>query len=82
MKIIFLVLGGLIIIILVAAGIDVAKTPTAPPGRCVLQRRLVLPDTCVGCASFPAICTATTRPYLFFLTQSATCVDAVICPGG
>jgi hypothetical protein len=82
MKIILFLLGGLLIIILVAAGVDVATTPAAPTGRCVLQRRFVLPDVCVGCASFPAICTATTRPYLVFWTQSATCVDAVICPGG
>jgi hypothetical protein len=82
MKIIIGLLGVIIILVLVAVAVDVATTPTAPSGRCVLQRRFVLPDTCVGCASFPAICTATTRPYLVFWTQSATCVDAVICPTG
>ena len=82
MKILISLIGVIIVVVLVAAAVDVATTPAAPSGRCVLQRRLVLPDICVGCASFPAICTATTRPYFVFWTQSATCVDAVICPTG
>jgi hypothetical protein len=82
MKFVVPFLTLVIILVAVAVAVDVATTPTAPSGRCVLTRRYVLPDICVGCASLPAICTATTRPYLMFWTQSATCVDAVICPTG
>jgi hypothetical protein len=82
MKIILWTFGFIIIIVIALAIADVASTPSPQRTQCVLQRKYVLPDTCVsGCPAFPN-CTATTRPYLIFFTQSATCLDAIICGGG
>ena len=69
----------LLIVVAVLVVVDVASTPTATQGQCVLVRRIVLPDICNNNCSPPFDCTLTTRPYLVFFTQSATCLDAVIC---
>lgn len=59
--------------------IDVAATPTATKGQCLLDRRILLPDICVNSCTPAFDCTATTRPYAVFFTQAATCADGVIC---
>jgi hypothetical protein len=75
--------GVAIVVLIVLAIVDVATAPTPQPSQCVFQRRVVLPDICVsGCSGPFQNCTATTRPYLFFFTQSATCLDGIICGGG
>jgi hypothetical protein len=80
MKIIGIVLGGLAVVVLGGLVIvDVTSTPTASAGQCILARRIVLPDICVNSCSPPFDCTRTTRPYGFFFTQAATCMDGVIC---
>ena len=60
---------------------DVASTPTPPKGKCILTKRIILPDICAN--SCPAgtldVCTVSTRPYAIIFTQAATCADAVIC---
>jgi hypothetical protein len=71
---------GLVVFILVTlVAVDVATTPTATRGQCLLSRRIVLPDTCVNSCPTAFDCTATTRPYAVFFTQAASCMDAVIC---
>ena len=79
MKIIGLIIVAIIIGIVGLVVIDVATTPTATKTQCLLDRRIVLPDICVNSCKEPFDCTATTRPYGFFFTQAATCLDAVIC---
>jgi hypothetical protein len=72
---------GLAVILIVVALIvvDVARTPTATAGQCLLSRRIVLPDICVNSCTPAFDCTATTRPYAVFFTQAASCLDGVIC---
>ena len=77
-------LGGSLVTLLALAAlalVDVTRTaPPVPPGRCVLQRNLVLPDRCRSSCKSGADCpTASTRPYALFGTQAASCPDAVIC---
>jgi len=80
MKIISLVLSGIVVVVLGGLAIvDVASTPTASAGQCILARRILLPDICVNSCSPPFDCTRTTRPYGFFFTQAASCMDGVIC---
>jgi hypothetical protein len=76
------VLVGIAVLALVVATVvvvDVATTPPARTGQCLLVRRVVLPDICANNCSPPFDCTLTTRPYGFFFTQAASCMDAVIC---
>jgi len=73
-------LAVLIVVVAVLVAVDVASTPAATRGQCLLVRRIVLPDICNNNCSPPFDCTLTTRPYLVFFSQSATCMDAVICP--
>ncbi len=69
-----------LVVIIGLVVVDIARTPAAMPGKCTLTMRTILPDICVNsCSSGPDVCTVTTRPYLVFFTQSATCADAVIC---
>jgi hypothetical protein len=70
----------LLIVVAVLVAVDVASTPTATRGQCLLARRVLLPDICNNNCSPPFDCTLTMRPYLVFFSQSATCMDAVICP--
>lgn len=80
MKIVFGALFGLVVLVVVTAGVvDVATTPAVSRGQCLLTRRHVLPDICVNICSQPFDCTLTRRPYLFFFSQAASCMDAVIC---
>ena len=58
---------------------DVVSTPAPQKGQCLLAKRMLLPDICVNTCSTPFDCTVSTRPYIFFFTQAATCADAVIC---
>jgi hypothetical protein len=71
------VLGILVVIILVS--IDIASTPSAGKGACILARRTILPDICVNSCTPPFDCTTSTRPYGLFFTQAASCAAAVIC---
>jgi hypothetical protein len=71
------VLGIAVIVIVVLIVVDVTSTPApttpGPVGTCTLVHRIVLPDTCV-CSVKGGSCTAvTTRPYLIFFTQAASC---------
>ena len=79
---------GVIIAVLGIAGvivisvIDIASTPTPKPEGCVLDRRIFLPDICVGsCSGKTVTCPpVTTRPYAIFFTQAATCPSlGLIC---
>jgi hypothetical protein len=65
--------------VVVGTVVDVVRTPTPTTGQCLLTRRMVLPDICVNTCSPPFDCTRTTRPYLVFFTQAASCMDGVIC---
>ena len=76
-------IGVVVVALVVLALVDVATTPVPTPSMCVLQRRFALPDVCVsGCPGVFQNCTSTTRPYFFFWTQAATCLDGIICGGG
>lgn len=79
MKIVWGMLGLIIIVVGALVVIDVASTPKPTKGQCLLARRIILPDICVNSCTEPFDCTATTRPYAIFFKQAATCVDAVIC---
>jgi hypothetical protein len=80
MKAILSTLGTLaIIVIVVIVTVDVASTPTATKGQCLLTKRIILPDICANSCNPPFDCTTSTRPYLIFFTQSATCAAAVLC---
>jgi hypothetical protein len=68
-----------IILVVTLVGIDVARTPTAIKGQCMLSRRIVLPDICVNSCTPAFDCTVATRPYAVFFTQAAACADGVIC---
>jgi hypothetical protein len=72
---------GILVILVVAVlvTVDVASTPKATTGQCLLSRRTLLPDICVNSCTTPFDCTLTTRPYAIFFTQAASCMDAVIC---
>lgn len=76
-------IGGLIVIVvIIVIGLivtDVASPPAVTTGQCLLARRTILPDICVNSCKQVFDCTATTRPYLIFFRQAATCTDAVIC---
>ena len=75
----FGILGIVLIVVAVLVAVDVANTPKATTGQCLLARRTLLPDICVNSCSVPFDCTRTTRPYAIFFTQAASCMDAVIC---
>jgi hypothetical protein len=80
MRLLGVLLGGLILMgVAITIVVDVASTPAATTGQCLLVRRTVLPDICVNNCSQAFDCTLTTRPYLVFFTQAASCMDAVIC---
>jgi len=74
-------LGGIVVLLLLVAVVvaDVVTTPPTRTGQCLLVRRMVLPDFCASNCSPPFDCTLTTRPYGFFFTQAASCLDGVIC---
>jgi hypothetical protein len=78
MKAVIVSLVGIALLVFVVLVIvDVVRTPaptTAPPGgTCTLVRRLGLPDTCFCSAAGGTCIWATTRPYLIFFTQAASC---------
>lgn len=80
MRIVFGATIGLVVFLLVTlVVVDVATTPTATRGQCLLSRRTVLPDICVNSCPSAFDCTLTTRPYAVFFTQAASCMDGVIC---
>ena len=70
---------AVIVLIITLVVVDVATAPAPTRGQCLLDRRVVLPDVCLNSCNPPFDCTRTTRPYGFFFTQAATCMDAVIC---
>ena len=71
---------ALVVFLLVTlVAVDIATTPTATRGQCLLSRRTVLPDICVNSCPTAFDCTLTTRPYAVFFTQAASCMDGVIC---
>ena len=72
-------LGILLFVVIALVVVDVATTPTASKGQCLLTTRFLLPDICANSCSPPFDCTRTTRPYAVFFTQAASCLDAVIC---
>ena len=81
MKLLLWGIGVVTVIVgVVLVVVDVASTPTPPTGSCVLVTRIILPDICVAsCTPTEQIdCTATTRPYLIFFTQAATCITTPI----
>jgi hypothetical protein len=71
--------GLTLFVVITLAVVDVATTPAATQGQCLLSRRYLLPDICVNSCSPAFDCTRTTRPYMVFFTQAASCMDAVIC---
>ncbi len=79
MKIVIGLLGITIVIIGGLVFVDVGATPTAPPGKCPLVKRTILPDICTNSCKVAFDCTTSTRPYGLFFSQAATCDDAVIC---
>jgi hypothetical protein len=70
---------GILLVVIILIGRDIAATPSPAKGACVLARRTILPDICVNSCKQSFDCTASTRPYAIFGTQAATCDDAVIC---
>jgi hypothetical protein len=84
MKLMLGAIGIVFIVVIVLVAVDVASTPTPAAGACVFVKRIVLPDICIAsCTPTRRVdCTATTRPYLIFFTQSATCATlGAICLG-
>jgi hypothetical protein len=79
MKIFGFITIVVIVLIAVLVAVDVATAPAPTRGQCLLDRRIVLPDVCLNSCNPPFDCTSTTRPYGWFFTQAATCMDAVIC---
>ena len=69
-----IIIGILVMVVLVVVIIDVATNPPpAPQNRCSLDTNILLPDTCV-CSKAGGRCTwLSTRPYLIFFTQAASC---------
>jgi hypothetical protein len=58
MKAILSTLGTLaIIVIVVIVTVDVASTPTAIKGQCLLTKRIILPDICANSCNPPFDCT-------------------------
>ena len=55
-------LAVVLVILAVLVAVDVASTPTATRGQCLLVRRILLPDICNNNCSPPFDCTLTTRP--------------------
>jgi len=68
-------IGILVIVALIIVDVAGTPAPTGPPGggTCTLVRRIVLPDTCVCSAAAGTCGWATTRPYLLFFKQAASC---------
>jgi hypothetical protein len=81
MKAILGLAWALIIVIIVVIVVDVASPPQPSAIGCTLNRRIILPDICVGsCGSSTVTCLpATTRPYGFFFTQASTCPTILVC---
>jgi hypothetical protein len=72
---------GLLLLLATLVVIDLTRTvPTPPPGQCMLQNNLILPDRCISSCSSGIDCPTTmTRPYLWFWTEAAGCPDGIIC---
>jgi len=63
-------------VVVVVVVVDLTGTPALDPKQdaCLMDRNILLPDRCLCSREPRPDCTATTRPYLIFFTQSATCV--------
>ncbi len=77
-------IGIAVIVVVVLVVVDVASTPKPASGTCEFVKRILLPDICIAsCTPARQVdCTATTRPYLIFFTQAATCATlGAVCLG-
>ena len=63
-----------IIAVAILVAVDATRTaPANPQETCTLVHHLVLPDNCVCSVAGRTCSPFTTRPYLFFWKQAATC---------
>jgi hypothetical protein len=65
-----IVIVAIVVLIIVDAS---SKPPPAPQETCTLVHHIVLPDNCVCSIAGRTCGSLTTRPYLIFWTQAATC---------
>lgn len=79
-----LVSAALFAAIIVAVVIVLADAVTEPTGEnCLLDDNILLPDRCfvAGCEGDDFCPPATTRPYLIFWEEAASCPDGnFLCP--
>ena len=74
-----IVIGLLVAVLLVLVAVDIVSTPAPDPSVCVLDNDLVLPDSCTGsCDRLLGCPPASTRPYLIFFEEAASCPDACV----
>ncbi|MEM7411959.1 MAG: hypothetical protein AAF430_17145 [Myxococcota bacterium] len=70
------IVGIALVLLVIVIVVDIVVRPTPVAGTCALDRQLLLPDACAGNCEPGDDCLAlTTRPYLGFLVQAASCVD-------
>ena len=74
-------IGVLILVIAVIIIIDLVAEPTG--SNCMLDTNIILPDRCFvpGCEGDDFCPPATTRPYMLFWTEAASCPTGnFLCP--
>lgn len=78
----FLITTG--VVVLVIAVLIIIDVVTEPGGaNCILDANTILPDRCFvpGCEGDDFCPPATTRPYMFFWTEAASCPTGnFLCP--
>ena len=72
-----IIVAILVVAVVVIVVVDVTSTPAPDPKQdaCLMDRNILLPDRCLCSREPRPDCTATTRPYLIFFTQAATCAS-------
>ena len=74
-------LGIAVIVIAIIVVVDVFTEPEG--SNCILDDNIILPDRCFvsGCEGEDFCPPETTRPYLFFWQEAASCPDGnFLCP--
>ena len=71
---IVVIVGIVIVAVAILIAVDASRTaPPNPQETCTLVRHIVLPDNCVCSVAGRTCSPFTTRPYLIFFKQAATC---------
>ncbi len=80
-RLIPMTVGVVLLIVAVIIIIDLVTEPTGT--NCIMDANIILPDRCFvpGCEGDDFCPPATTRPYMIFWTEAATCPDGnFLCP--